>query len=92
MPNRYTAAAALISLVAILAGVLGDGRVDLADLKTLGAVGMIGTVVWYLQSRQRRDDEAVYDAGHRAGYDAGFLDGRRTARPVVVPLRIASND
>jgi hypothetical protein len=73
-------------LAAFTAGVLDDGRVDRADLRAIGLAVFLGSLIWHLITKARRSEEAVYEAGRQAGYDAGFIDGRRIARPVVVPI------
>ena len=67
-------------------GILRDGGVSLDDWRNLGLGGGIATLMWFFVSRGRCSDAEVYEAGRQAGYDAGFIDGRRIARPVVVPL------
>lgn len=36
--------------------------------------------------RPRVDVEAAFELGRQVGHDRGYWEGRRTARPVVVPL------
>jgi hypothetical protein len=45
----------------------------------------------FMSSHGSQDD--AFKRGRSMGYDAGFLEGRRTARPVVVPmLRVVGGD
>lgn len=81
---------------AFVVGVFADGKIDTADLRAFGLIVFVSSLVWGLMSRGRRDEDAVYEAGREAGYDAGFIDGRRIARPVVVSIdggrRMAASD
>lgn len=37
-------------------------------------------------SRTHREAEVSFEAGYELGMDAGYKEGRRTARPVLVPF------
>lgn len=78
----------LAGAAAFVLGVFSDGRIDTADLRSFGLAMFLGSLIWFLVTRGRRSEDEVYEAGRQAGYDAGFIDGRRIARPVVVPLAV----
>jgi len=81
---------AYAGLIAFVAGVFGDGRFDMSDLRAVGLAVGGSALLWFFVIRGRYSDQEIYEAGRRAGqaegYGEGFSDGRQVARPVVVPI------
>ena len=38
-------------------------------------------------ARMNRPADEAYELGFQMGYDRGFIEGRKTVRPVVVPMQ-----
>lgn len=68
-------------------GVLGDGHVSEPDMRAVGVVTALCSTIWYCMTRARHCEEVLVERGRQAGYDQGYMDGRRIARPVAVPIR-----
>lgn len=83
---RAAAAAQAVGYLLIVGGVLGDGTIDHTDVRGVGIATVMCSLMWFFVSRGRAGDVRLYEAAHQAGYDAGYIDGRRIARPVVVKL------
>jgi hypothetical protein len=75
-----------IGYVMLGVGILGDGRFSLSDLRVLGMSTIMCSLLWFFVSRTRRVEDDVYEAGRKAGYADGYINGRRVARPVIVRL------
>jgi hypothetical protein len=87
-PTRTVLAqsAAVLGLFAFLVGVFGDGKLDTADLKAIGLALGGASLMWFFGTRTSASHAAAYEAGRQDGYDTGYEDGRRVAKPVVVSL------
>lgn len=72
---------------AFLWGIGGDGVIDKTDLRALGLIVFVGSLMWTLSKRSRRCEDEVYEAGRQAGYDAGWSECRRMVRPTVVKFQ-----
>jgi hypothetical protein len=75
-------------------GVLAAGATMLCvgwreDVRLLhvGATVLLAAVGWLLAVRHGKPASDAYEQGHQAGYDKGYCEGRRVARPVVVDLK-----
>jgi len=80
-------------LVAGLAGMVawiddGSHYFELAvALASAGFLTLVGCVLTQVFGSSHGSQDDAFRRGQSMGYDSGFLEGRRTARPVVVPLR-----
>lgn len=80
-------------LVAGLAGMVawiddGSHYFELAvALASTGFLTLVGCVLTKVFGSSHGSQDDAFRRGQSMGYDSGFLEGRRTARPVVVPLR-----
>lgn len=80
-------------LVAGLAGMVawiddGSHYFELAvALASTGFLTLVGCVLTRVFGSSHGSQDDAFRRGQSMGYDSGFLEGRRTARPVVVPLR-----
>lgn len=88
MVNKHRLSVALMVLgyVSLIYGTLADGTVSGSDVRALALGVIVCSVTYFFTTRERIDEHAIYEHGHQAGYDAGYLDGRRVAKPVIVPL------
>jgi hypothetical protein len=77
----------VLGYAAFLYGLFGDLKLSYGDFTQLGGSTIICSLLWFFVARGRHVEEQVYEAGRQAGYDAGYLDGRRISKPVVVALR-----
>jgi hypothetical protein len=77
----------VLGYAAFLYGILGDGKIGLDDWQRIGEGAIVCSLLWFFVARSRHTESEVYEAGRQAGYDAGYLDGRRISKPVVVGLR-----
>jgi hypothetical protein len=55
-------------------------------IMVLGAVLATACIICSTIRLHLRPASDAYEQGFQAGYDKGYVEGRRTARPVVVPL------
>jgi hypothetical protein len=85
----------------LLAGVAGmslwinDGShyFDLAAaLASAGLLTLVSCVLTRVFGSSHGSQDDAFRRGRDMGYDAGFLEGHRTARPVVVPLHAVAQD
>ena len=81
---------AVVTGIAGMAVLIDDGANYFGAAGALASAGFLTLVACWLTkvfgSSHTSQDEA-FKRGRSIGYDAGFLEGRRTARPVVVPIR-----
>lgn len=86
-----------VGAVAVVAGVCGmilwihDGShfFDLAVAVAMaGFLTLISCVLTRVFGSSHGTQDDAFRRGRSMGYDAGFLEGHRTARPVVVPLHL----
>lgn len=86
---------------AVVAGVAGmilwihDGShfFDLAVAVAMaGFLTLISCVLARVFGSSHGTQDDAFRRGRSMGYDAGFLEGHRTARPVVVPLHLVGRD
>jgi hypothetical protein len=86
---------------AVVAGVAGmilwihDGShfFDLAVAVAMaGFLTLISCVLTRVFGSSHGTQDDAFRRGRSMGYDAGFLEGHRTARPVVVPLHLVGRD
>jgi hypothetical protein len=75
---------AVLGVAALCFGCVGASL--RSDAISIGTVLVLGTSIWQLAVRKSKNEDALYEAGRQNGYDAGFMDGRRVAKPVVVPI------
>lgn len=59
-------------------------------LMVIGAMVISGGLLTRVFRGVTRPTEDAYELGYQIGYDKGFLEGHRSARPVVVPMASAS--
>jgi len=59
-------------------------------LMVIGAMGISGGLMTKVFRGVTQPAEDAYELGYQIGYDKGFLEGHRSARPVVVPMASAS--
>lgn len=59
-------------------------------LLVIGAMAVSGGLVTRVFRGITRPAEDAYELGYQIGYDKGFLEGHRSARPVVVPMASGS--
>lgn len=52
-----------------------------------GTVAIAAGRVIRIVSRHQRSADEAFELGQQMGYEKGYCEGRRTARPVVVPMR-----
>lgn len=52
----------------------------------IGSMWLATLVICRAVKRPTRDAMAAYDLGEQMGRDRGYEEGRRVARPVVVPM------
>jgi hypothetical protein len=85
-----------VGIGALVAGVAGmvawidDGShyFELAvALASAGFLTLVACVLTRVFGSSHGSQDDAFTRGRSMGYDAGFLEGHRTARPVVVPLR-----
>lgn len=90
-----------VGICAVVAGITGmilwlhDGSnyFDLAVAVALaGFLTLISCVLTRVFGSSHGTQDDAFWRGRSMGYDAGFLEGHRTARPVVVPLRLVGSD
>lgn len=90
-----------VGVCAVVAGVAGmllwidDGShyFDLAVAVAMtGFLTLITCVLARVFGSSHGTQDDAFRRGRSMGYDAGFLEGHRTARPVVVPLRLVGPD
>lgn len=85
-------ATAVLGLLVFGYGILEDGKIDRTDIRAVGLACATASLMWFFVSRGRHAEQRAY----QAGYDVGYLDGRRVARPVVIPqdrhLGVVAND
>lgn len=58
-----------------------------AALASAGLLTLVSCVLTRVFGSSHGSQDDAFNRGRSMGYDAGFLEGHRTARPVVVPLR-----
>jgi hypothetical protein len=96
MPYRRIAVG--VGIVAVTAGAAGVA-ISFATVSKLGAatlllvfgvyiLGWSGLTMVFHKVTKPADD--AYHLGHQIGYDRGYMEGRASARPVVVPMAGAS--
>jgi hypothetical protein len=68
------------------ATMVGEGWEADDRLFTLGVGVCLAAVGWLLAAWYARPLSDAYEQGHQAGFDKGYCEGRRVARPVVVDL------
>jgi hypothetical protein len=73
-----------VACATILTGV-GWARSD--HLFACGLAFLLVAGVAFSHSLLVRPISDVYEQGHQAGFDKGYMEGRRVARPVVVDLK-----
>lgn len=84
-------------------GFIAVGGAMMAEVAKAGAMYSTGlvlivlgvlVVVWFMLTRQFRavtqPAKDAYELGFQIGFDRGYLEGRATSRPVVVPMVGAS--
>ena len=90
-----------VGACAVVMGVAGmvlwihDGShfFDLAvAVAMVGFLTLISCVLTRVFGSSHGTQDDAFRRGRSMGYDAGFLEGHRTARPVVVPLRLVGRD
>ena len=90
-----------VGIGALAAGVAGmvawidDGShyFELAvALASAGFLTLVACVLTRVFGSSHGSQDDAFTRGRSMGYDAGFLEGHRTARPVVVPLRGVDRD
>lgn len=81
---RVAVAAQIVGYSMLVVGVLMDGDIDHNDVRGVGIGTVMVSLMWFFVSRTRHDEARIYERGHQAGYDSGYIDGRRVAKPVVV--------
>jgi hypothetical protein len=70
----------------IAATMFGSGiEVYGLSLALIGSLGLASAALSRQVRESARDAIAAYDLGQQLGYDKGYMEGRRVARPVVVP-------
>jgi hypothetical protein len=85
-------------LVAGVAGMVawiddGSHYFELAvALASAGFLTLVACALTRVFASSHGSQDDAFRRGREIGYDAGFLDGHRTARPVVVPLRSLGRD
>lgn len=67
-----------------------SGATVAVGVALLGAMSTAACLVCESVARHGKPASDAYEAGHQAGYDKGYLDGRRVARPVIVTLPCAT--
>lgn len=87
MPNRTVLAAASLGTAVMLSGIFEDGTVDSSDVRTIGAVLILASLLPWVVAKLPRSTRAAYELGRADGYRDGYDEGRLVARPVVVPMR-----
>jgi hypothetical protein len=63
-----------------------------AALASAGLLTLVSCVLTRVFGSSHGSQDDAFSRGRSMGYDAGFLEGHRTARPVVVPLRAVDRD
>jgi hypothetical protein len=61
-------------------------------LASAGFLTLVACVLTRVFGSSHGSQDDAFRRGREMGYDAGFLEGHRTARPVVVPMRAADPD
>ena len=59
-------------------------------LMVIGTMVISGGMLTAVFHGVTRPAEDAYELGYQIGYDKGFLEGHRSARPVVVPMASSS--
>jgi hypothetical protein len=81
------------AMVAGIAGIVvwindGTRAFDVAvAVASAGLLTLVSCVLARVFGSSHGSQDDAFERGRSMGYDAGFLEGHRTARPVVVPLR-----
>ena len=81
------------AMVAGIAGIVvwindGTRAFDVAlAVASAGLLTLVSCVLARIFGSSHGSQDDAFERGRSMGYDAGFLEGHRTARPVVVPLR-----
>lgn len=57
------------------------------SLMIAAVVGCVGTLLWRLLCERIRPLDQLFEEGRQIGYNRGYWDGRKEARPVVVTAR-----
>jgi hypothetical protein len=90
-----------VGLFSVLAGVAGmmlwiDDRSNYFDLAvavaSTGFLTLIACLLTRVFGSSHGSQDDAFRRGRSMGYDAGYLEGHRSARPVVVPLRLVGSD
>lgn len=95
--QRTTIIAGVIGAVLIAVSIIADGRITADDFGRVGAMLCIGAFVGAMWQKAGRPQQAAYELGWTdcaaanvrdaaEERERGFREGRRIARPVVVPF------
>jgi hypothetical protein len=76
----------LIGTGGIAWAVFSDGTVSDGDFLIIGQTLAVTGLMVALSYRRSLDEHTVFERGRQIGHDRGYREGRRTARPVIVPM------
>lgn len=86
MKRRFVGPAitAALGVGAYALSLLRGGQLDVSEVGL--TLLLLGAGHWRLDC-MRTPLEQIREQARQDGYDEGYIDGRRVARPVIVPLR-----